>query len=156
KAITTASISSGHPSLRHFISRVAHNSQNGTLIRRLAGIGTAVSEPVRKQSGHSAGNSYDFLATVTALQSPMRTIITLNVERVGPTCIYTETGWETAAVRGTRYPRPGGGNGGTPGARTYFRSRPAAGTVCLSERPQRTGRSPTRPQADQHWPWRNC
>ena len=82
KARTTAAISSGLASLRDFNSRAAHSSQNGTLIRRLAGIGTAVSEPVRKQSGHSAGNSYDFLGTVTALQPAIRAIITLNVKRV--------------------------------------------------------------------------
>ena len=39
------------------------------------------------------------------------------------------------------------------GSRTYLRGRPAAGTVCLSGRPQRTGRSTTRPQADQHGTW---
>ena len=54
-----------------------------------------------------------------------------------------------------RYPRSGSGNGGSFGSRTYFRVRSAAGTVRLSARPQRTGRSTARPQADQYWPWRN-
>ena len=56
-----------------------------------------------------------------------------------------EARWETASVRSTRYPRPDSGNGRSSGARTHIRSRPAAGTVRLSERPQRTGRSKTRP-----------
>ena len=37
----------------------------------------------------------------------------------------------------------------------HFRVRSASGTVRLSARPQRTGRSTARPQADQYWPWRN-
>ena len=52
-------------------------------------------------------------------------------------------------------PGSGSANGGSAGARTYLRGRPAAGAVRLSARPQRTGRSKTRPQADQHGPWRN-
>src|SRR5216684_4646798 len=69
--------------------------------------------------------------------------------------VHTQTGRETAAVRGTRYPRSGSGNGGSFGSRTHIRVRSAAGTVRLSARPQRTGRSTARPQADQYWPWRN-
>ena len=43
-------------------------------------------------------------------------------------------------------------------SRTYLRGRPAAGAVWLSGGPQRTGRSTTRPQADQYWTWadRGC
>jgi hypothetical protein len=62
-----------------------------------------------------------------------------------PTGVHTEARWETAAVRSARYPRPGSGNGSSFGARTHIRGRPAAGTVRLSERLQRTGRSKTCP-----------
>ena len=37
--------------------------------------------------------------------------------------------------------------------RSASRPRPAEGTICLSGRPQRAGRSTTRPQADQHGTW---
>src|SRR5713101_1207703 len=59
--------------------------------------------------------------------------------------VYTETGRETAAVRGTRYPGSGSGNGGGSGARTYRRGRPTARAVRLPARPQRPGRGKTRP-----------
>ena len=59
--------------------------------------------------------------------------------------VHTQAGWETAAVRSARYPGSGSGNGGSSGSRTYIRGRSAAGTVRLSARPQRTGRSKTRP-----------
>jgi len=55
-------------------------------------------------------------------------------------------------------PRSGGANGGSVGSRTDFRGRPPAGTIRLSGRPQRVGRSATRPQADQYRTWtdRGC
>src|SRR5579864_9725705 len=55
--------------------------------------------------------------------------------------VYTEAGREdAAAVRSARYPGPDSGNGGSFGTRTYFRGRPATGTVRLSAGPQRVGR----------------
>src|SRR5215475_12020981 len=73
-----------------------------------------------------------------------------------PAGLYSEARWETAAVRGARYPRSDGGNGGGSDPRTHIRGGPAARTVCLSARPQRDGRGKTRPQADSHWAWRSC
>src|SRR5215467_14342162 len=73
----------------------------------------------------------------------------------GTAGIHTQAGRETAAARGARYPRQDSGNGSSFGNRTHLRGRSATRTVCLSARSQRTGRGKTRPQADQHWPWRN-
>src|SRR5215471_6552630 len=55
--------------------------------------------------------------------------------------IHTEAGRETAAARSARDPGSDSGDGSSSGSRTHIRSRPAAGTVRLSARPQRTGRS---------------
>ena len=38
-------------------------------------------------------------------------------------------------------------------SRTYLRGRPADGAICLPSKPQRAGRSTTRPQADQNGTW---
>src|SRR5216683_698592 len=46
-----------------------------------------------------------------------------------------------AGVRSARYPGSDGGNGGSFGSRTHLRGRSSAGTVRLSARPQRVGRS---------------
>src|SRR5262249_22468333 len=67
--------------------------------------------------------------------------------------VYTQAGWEAETVRNTDNPRSGCANGSGVGSRTDIRGRSAARTVCLSGRPQRTGRSATRPQADQHRTW---
>src|SRR5439155_17114553 len=94
----TTSIVSGPPSLRRFSCRAAHGWQNGTWIRRLAGISTPVSGPVRKQSGHKPGNSYDFLGAVTALQGAMRAIITSASSESGP-CVVRDVGdWQQIAI----------------------------------------------------------
>ena len=58
-----------------------------------------------------------------------------------------KAGREAAAVRDTRYPGSGSGNGGSFGSRTHIRGRSAAGAVRLSARPQRIGRSATRPSS---------
>jgi hypothetical protein len=72
--------------------------------------------------------------------------------------LYTQAGWEAETVRDTDNPGSGCANGGRAGTRTYLRGRPAAGAVWLSGGPQRTGRSTTRPLADQYWTWadRGC
>ena len=61
-----------------------------------------------------------------------------------------------ATVRDSRHPGPGGADGGSSGARTDLRGGSAAGAVCLSAGPQRTGRGAPGPQADQYRAWRSC
>src|SRR5260370_2627795 len=67
--------------------------------------------------------------------------------------LYTQAGWEAETVRHTDNPGSGCANLGHAGTRTNLRGGPAAGAICLSGRPQRVGRSTTRPQADQHGTW---
>jgi len=63
----------------------------------------------------------------------------------GAAGLHTEA-WGTAApVGSSRYPRPRGHDGGSVGSRSHLRGRPATGTVRLSARSQRLGRSKTRP-----------
>jgi hypothetical protein len=66
--------------------------------------------------------------------------------------LHTQAGWEAEAVRDTNNPGSGCADGSSVGARDDFRSRLAAGAVCLSGRPQRVGRSAACPPADEHWP----
>src|SRR6266481_2932021 len=70
--------------------------------------------------------------------------------------VYTQAGRQAETVRSARDQRSRSTDGGSLGARTDLRGRPAAGTVRLSGRPQRVGRREACPQAAQHWPWANC
>ena len=58
----------------------------------------------------------------------------------GAASVYSQTGWQAAAVRSAHYPGPDGGNGSSSRTRTDFRGGSATGTVRLSAGPQRTGR----------------
>src|SRR5258705_10594865 len=69
---------------------------------------------------------------------------------------WTQAGRQAETVRSARDQRSRSTDGGSLGARTDLRGRPAAGTVRLSGRRQRVGRREACPQAAQHWPWTNC
>src|SRR6266853_4115002 len=64
----------------------------------------------------------------------------------------TQAGRKAEAVRSARDQRSRSTDGGSFGARTDIRGRPAAGAICLSARPQRVGRREACPQAAQHRP----
>src|SRR5688572_3840184 len=57
--------------------------------------------------------------------------------------LYSEAGWEAKAVRHTDGEGSRRANSSRSGAGADRRSRLAAGTICLSRRPQRTGRCST-------------